>query len=162
LLTAWAGDNPNLPAGVRLNDASTSRVIVTLQLWRLHPNATVIVSGDERNARDLGNVLLTLGLPADRLVLESKSHNTADSASRVAPLLGGRPFALVTSAGHMPRSMATFAKASLRPAPVPADYRLPGRLSVASFVPSPRALQASDLAVHEYLGLVWYRMMGRL
>ncbi len=76
------------------------------------------------------SVLLTLGLPADRLVLESQSRNTADSAARVVPLLGGRPFALVTSAGHLPRSMATFAKAGLRPVPVPADYRLPGRLSI--------------------------------
>ncbi|HEU5134537.1 MAG TPA: ElyC/SanA/YdcF family protein [Steroidobacteraceae bacterium] len=162
LLTAWAGDNPGLPAGVRLNDSSASRAIVTVQLWRLHPDATVIVSGDARNARDLGDVLLSLGLPADRLVLESQSRNTADSANRVVQLLAGRPFALVTSAAHLPRSMATFAKAGLRPIPVPADYRLPGRMSIASFIPAPRALQASDLAVHEYLGLVWYRMLGRL
>jgi len=162
LLTAWAGDNPDLPAGVRLNDSSASRAIVTMQLWRLHPHASVIVSGDPRNARDLGNVLLSLGLPADRLVLESESRNTADSATRVVPLLAGKPFALVTSAGHLPRSMATFAKAGLDPLPVPADYRLPGRMTMASFIPGPRALHASDLAVHEYLGLAWYRMLGRL
>jgi uncharacterized SAM-binding protein YcdF (DUF218 family) len=162
VLTAWAGDDPNLPASVRLNESSASRVIVTMELWRLHPNTMVIVSGDERNARDLGEVLRSLGLPADRLVLESQSRNTGDSAQRVATLLGGKPFALVTSAGHMPRSMGTFAKAGLRPIPVPADYRLPGRLSIGSFIPNPRALQASDLAVHEYLGLVWYRMSGRL
>ena len=54
LLTAWAGNNPDLPAGVRLNDTSASRAIVTMQLWRLHPHASVIVSGDTRNARDLG------------------------------------------------------------------------------------------------------------
>jgi uncharacterized SAM-binding protein YcdF (DUF218 family) len=162
LLTAWAGDNPGLPAGVRLNDTSASRALVTMQLWRLHPQASVIVSGDQRNARDLGEVLLTLGLPADRLRLEMQSRNTADSAMRVVPLLDGKPFALVTSAGHLPRSMATFAKAGLNPLPVPADFRLPGRLSAASFIPAPRALQASDLAVHEYLGLAWYRMLGRL
>lgn len=162
VLTAWASDNPSLPAGVRLNDSSASRVIVTMELWRLHPQTTVIVSGDARNARDLGDVLRTLGLPADRLVLESQSRNTADSAQRVVPLLGGRSFALVTSAGHLPRSMATFAEVGLHPVPVPADYRLPGRLSIGSFIPSPRALLASNLAVHEYLGLVWYRMSGRL
>ena len=162
LLTAWAGENPQLPASVRLNDASASRAIVTMELWRLHPDTTVIVSGDERNARDLGSVLRTLGLPADQLVLETQSRNTADSAVRVVPLLGGRPFALVTSAGHLPRSMATFAKAGLHPVPVPADYRLPGRLAIGSFIPNPRALQASDLAVHEYLGIIWYRMSGRI
>jgi uncharacterized SAM-binding protein YcdF (DUF218 family) len=162
LLTAWAGDNPDLPASVRLNDSSASRVIVTMELWRSHPQTTVIVSGDERNARDLGSVLRTLGLPADRLMLETQSRNTGDSAVNVVPLLGGRPFALVTSAGHLPRSMATFAKAGLHPIPVPADYRLPGRLAIGSFIPSPRALHASDLAVHEYLGLVWYRISGRL
>ncbi|HEU4778288.1 MAG TPA: ElyC/SanA/YdcF family protein [Steroidobacteraceae bacterium] len=161
LLTAWAGDNPTLPASVRLNDSSASRAIVTLQLWRLHPHTTVIVSGDERNARDLADVLLSLGLPGDRLRLESRSHNTADSANRVGPMVGGKPFALVTSAGHLPRSMATFAKAGLHPVAVPADYRLPGRMSLATFIPSPRALLASDLAVHEYLGLIWYRMLGR-
>ncbi|HEY6125548.1 MAG TPA: ElyC/SanA/YdcF family protein [Steroidobacteraceae bacterium] len=162
LLTAWAGDNPDLPAGVRLNDSSASRALVTMQLWRLHPQTTVIVSGDERNARDLGEVLLTLGLPADRLRLETQSRNTGDSALHVAPLLDGKPFALVTSAGHLPRSMATFAKAGLDALPVPADFRLPGPVSAASFLPAPRALQASDLAVHEYLGLTWYRMLGRL
>lgn len=161
LLTAWAGDNPTLPASVRLNDSSASRAIVTVQLWRLHPHATVIVSGDDRNARDLADVLMSLGLPRDRLQLETRSRNTADSANQAGTLLKGRPFALVTSAGHLPRSMAAFNKAGLDPVGIPADFRLPGRTSLGSFVPSPGALLASDLAVHEYLGLAWYWMSGR-
>ena len=161
LLTAWAGDNPDLPASVRLNDSSASRVIVTVELWRRHPHASVIVSGDVRNARDLGDVLLALGLPADRLVLESQSRNTADSAQQVAAVVRRQ----VLRAGDFGGPSAEV-DGHIRQGRLPSRCRYLPTIacpdaSRRQLHPGPRALYASNLAVHEYLGLVWYRMLGR-
>lgn len=162
LLTAWSGDDTSLPAGVRLNDASASRVIMTAELWRRHPQAQVLVTGEARVVRDMVATLQSLGVDASRLETETLSRTTAQSAVNCAPRLHGRRFALVTSAGHLPRAMGSFRNLGLEPLPIPADYRLPGRYSFRSWLPSPKALAASDLAAHEYLGLVWYRMRGDL
>ncbi len=62
-------------------------------------------------------------------------------------MLAGRPFFLVTSAGHLPRTMAAFAKLGMTPIPAPTDYRLSRNVRRASILPSPMHLYGSDLAV---------------
>jgi uncharacterized SAM-binding protein YcdF (DUF218 family) len=161
VLTGWSGDDVRLPPSLRLNDTSASRVLLTAALWRRHHHARVLVSGEARVVADMVATLQSLGVDAGKLESEGQSRNTAESAANCASRLRGRRFALVTSAGHLPRAMGTFQDLGLQPAPIPADYRLPGREGPRSWLPSPRALAASDLAVHEYLGALWYRFRGR-
>jgi uncharacterized SAM-binding protein YcdF (DUF218 family) len=68
----------------------------------------------------------------------------------------------VTSAGHMRRAIGVFRKNGMNPIPAPTDYQLPGNARYASWTTSPIHLAASDLAVHEYIGLAWYRLTNRL
>ena len=77
---------------------------------------------------------------------------------------------LVTSAFHLPRSLATFDKRSgLTVIPIACDFLLPererfGRPTPGSFVqdllPSAEALYLSSLALKEHLGLALYRLKG--
>jgi uncharacterized SAM-binding protein YcdF (DUF218 family) len=68
---------------------------------------------------------------------------------------------LVTSAMHMPRAMACFRAAGWDVIPQPADYRVvPGAWNTGSFRIADN-LAVLDAAVHEWLGLVYYRMSGR-
>jgi len=74
-------------------------------------------------------------------------------------------FLLVTSAVHMPRAMALFKKAGMNPVAAPAgffDRKEKRRLSPEEFFPNAEALQKSDRAVHEYLGIVWAKLRGKL
>ncbi len=162
VLTAWSGKDPTLMAGMLLNDSSAFRVLTAAELWRLYPDAKIIISGLPRVADDMAASLQALGVPPAAILVERNSINTRDSAMNCSKLVGDDPFALVTSAGHMRRAMGLFAKQGKEPLPVPTDYRLPGTWGGLAWLPSPRGLAASDLAMHEYLGLAWYRIRGWL
>ena len=121
-------------------------------------------------ARDLA---LELGLPADRILLNPGSRTTAEEARDIGALgrqRGWRRVLLVTSAFHMPRSLATFRQRSgLTVIPVACDYQLPSRVNVGRTTPSrvfldlspdAAALALSSLALKEHLGLLLYRLKG--
>jgi uncharacterized SAM-binding protein YcdF (DUF218 family) len=161
VLTGYAADDPDMPLTGRLHFASGFRVMMALQLQRQCATCEVIVSGDPTTAKVMGDALVALGLPKERLVLETASKNTAASAVNLRPLVR-EPFFLITSAGHMRRSIAVLEANGLLPIPVPTDYQGPKDWRNAELHPSPQSLFAADLAVHEYIGLVWYRLKGAI
>jgi len=121
-------------------------------------------------ARDLAQ---ELGLPADRILLNPGSRTTAEEARDIGKLgrqRGWKQVLLVTSAFHMPRSLATFRQRSgLTVVPVACDYQLPGRAhygqptagnTLRSLLPEAEALYLSSLALKEHLGLAIYRLRG--
>jgi uncharacterized SAM-binding protein YcdF (DUF218 family) len=160
VLTGWAADDPAMPLTGRLGTSAAYRVLMTLELYRDRPDCDVIVSGDPTTARIMGEALVKLGVPANKLRLEDASFTTAESAAKLRPLLGRDEFFLVTSAGHLPRSLAALARKGLTAIPVPTDHQLPRDWRRAQARPSPSTLTIADLAVHEYLGRWWYRMRG--
>ncbi len=93
---------------------------------------------------------------------EQQSGNTAENALYSAELLQGQGVStiyLVTHAWHMPRALMMFEAQGMdvTPAPIQAatrpEYWLP-----RTYLPSMDALVESHLALHEYLGLLWYRL----
>ena len=103
-----------------------------------------------------------VGMPGDRIVAETRSLNTMQNATCLAKLLpagGGRRIGLVTSATHMWRAEEVFRGQFPKDIiiPIPANYTC-GRLFCGweAFVPSARALEKSTVALHEWIGMVWY------
>lgn len=162
LLTGWAADDASMPVSGRLNPSSAYRVLMAAEIFRNHPASTLIVSGDAKTTRAMGAVLQQLGVPHHQLILEQQSDSTAASAANLAGLLSDQPFILVTSAGHMPRSMAVFRKQGSQPIPAPTEHRFMQTLTFQAALPRPSSLYSSDLAIHEYVGSLWYRLRGDL
>jgi uncharacterized SAM-binding protein YcdF (DUF218 family) len=162
VLTGYAADVADMPLTGRLGYSSAMRINMTLQLKHTCASCRVIVSGSTETAKVMGEVLLALGVPPDQLVIEDDSLTTADSATNLRALLRTEPFFLVTSAGHMTRSMRVMQKAGLDPVAAPTDHTGPRRWQSGQLLPGPGYLQVSDYAMHEYLGLVWYRMRGAI
>lgn len=103
------------------------------------------------------------GVDPQRLLLESASRTTYENAVLSAALPGvdkTRPWLLLTSASHMPRSMAAFEKVGWNVTPWPTDYRagLQTRWVQYSLAGGARKWHT---ALHEYLGLWVYRLSGR-
>ena len=70
---------------------------------------------------------------------------------------------LVTSAFHMPRSMALFRKAEFPVTAWPVDYRTSGREGIAFFTDNPvDSLQTATLGIREWIGLIAYWLSGRI
>ena len=162
VLTAYAIDDPEMPLSAQMNAPSAFRVLEAANLWSLRPDCTVVVSGSSPAAEIMARQLESLGIPESQLKVDADSDSTAESADYLRKIAGGRPVFLVTSAGHMRRAVGTFRNVGLAPIPAPTDYRLTRNPADAALNIGPSYLQASDLAFHEYLGLAWYRVTGRL
>jgi uncharacterized SAM-binding protein YcdF (DUF218 family) len=106
----------------------------------------------------------SLGLNGPQVQYESKSRNTYENAVLSAQLPGmdvQKRWLLVTSASHMPRSMATFQKAGWNVTAYPVDFNTGNDLPWTSFalagVPG-----RWEMLLHEYAGLLAYRLTGRM
>ena len=97
------------------------------------------------------------------IILESKSKDTRDEALFIKPIVGSEPFVLVTTASHIPRSMALFKKLGMNPIPSPIGHSVRDRqgLHYYSFFPNTGNLFKTELAIHEYLGLTWAKLRGQ-
>lgn len=160
VLTGWATENPELSLTDRLNDSSAYRVLLSLELWRERPDCTVIVSGTLTTSHVMAEALEKLGIPRERISVEDRGDSTADSAAALRGLVGDEPFFLVTSAGHMPRSMAAMKRHSLQAIAAPTEHEQPREWWRAEWRPTAASLAVSDLAVHEYLAILWERLRG--
>ena len=93
--------------------------------------------------------------------LEGKSRNTYENAVFSSQMLKGVGIGevlLVTHAWHMPRAIEAFESAGMRAIPAPTGQLSPShKLDYQDFLPGASALQSTCWALHEMLGLWWYR-----
>jgi uncharacterized SAM-binding protein YcdF (DUF218 family) len=96
--------------------------------------------------------------------MESVSKDTKDEARLIEEIVGNDSFVLVTSASHMPRSMAIFEKRGMHPIPAPTEHlaKESQRISPGMFFPSADGLKKAERAFHEYLGLGWAKLRGQI
>jgi uncharacterized SAM-binding protein YcdF (DUF218 family) len=158
---------------VRFTDAA-SRMTEAVALARRYPNARLVFSGGDGSLIRRGGdteatwahvLFRDLGVADERLVLEDKSRNTRENATFSKALIAPKPgerWLLVTSAYHMPRSVACFRAAGFPVIPYPVDFHSRGRLG-DFLVPHgffSEGLRLGDLAIKEWVGLVAYRLAG--
>lgn len=119
---------------------------------------------DASEARLLRPFVLDCGLRDDQVLTEETSRNTYENAVNAAALLRAGPYrdlVLITSALHMPRSIAVFHKQGLTPDTYAVDFQtLEGPLDLLAWVPSAQALALMTAVVHEWLGRVIYHVQG--
>jgi uncharacterized SAM-binding protein YcdF (DUF218 family) len=150
------------------------RLSETAALAYRYPNAMVVISGGTAGngpeatteAFIAKRFLEDLGVDTSRIVLEHRSLSTAENAAFTRDLLMPQPgqrWLLVTSASHMPRAVGSFRRAGFPVIPYPVGYTTSGlpddywsiRLEAST------NLVRADVAVHEWLGLIAYRLTGR-
>ena len=170
-INAKRGDKPNGP----IFTSAGSRIVTTLELAQAFPNAKILLSGGapfQRGRRDehseaslTRDLLMRLGVSAERLLLEEKSRDTFENAresERVLMQQDGH-WLLVTSAAHMPRALAAFGPVATRLIPCCADYKTQGRSDNNRFWGSAaHGWLCCDIAAYEWLGLIAYRLSGRI
>lgn len=180
LLTTAAWNDAHIPLTSQVGEATVCRLLEAIRLYRLIPGAKIVISGGPMHSRGrnvpvsriVGDVAGTMGIPGERIVLETNSTNTYENGVEIKKILGEKPFLLVTSASHLPRAVAVFQKLGLSPIPAPADFRMirygphvdasGGELvgEMISALPSSTHFAHSERALHEYMGFVWYWWQG--
>jgi uncharacterized SAM-binding protein YcdF (DUF218 family) len=109
--------------------------------------------------------LCRLGVPADKILIEDRSRSTYENARetwQILQKLGVDRIVLVTEAYHMPRSMRCFKSQGLHVIPAACDFRTDDELAATSWLPTPSSAREVNLVAHEWVGLIWYRLMRRI
>jgi uncharacterized SAM-binding protein YcdF (DUF218 family) len=166
---------PELSAARNTPDLNESaeRITATAALARQYPQARIVYSGGNARLVLTGGIeadyaidlLESLGVARARVVAEGKSRNTIENAEFSKQLVQPRPgerWLLVTSAYHMPRAIGVFRRAGFPVEAYPVDWRTRGPIDlVLPFESVTAGLRRTDTAVHEWIGLVAYRLTGR-
>jgi uncharacterized SAM-binding protein YcdF (DUF218 family) len=158
-----------LPSPSQLSNASLTRLVEGIRLQRQISGSKLILSegnifGSGPVAEVMARVAEDLGVRKDDMVLETQSRDTEAQAGMILQLVGTERFLLVTSASHMPRSMGLFRKLGMNPIAAPTDFEsLSGESwAPSAFYPSAGGLRKAELAVHEYVGLAWAKLRGKI
>jgi uncharacterized SAM-binding protein YcdF (DUF218 family) len=163
-------DTDDRPSLTRLSSSARARLVEAVRLLRLLPTAQLIVSGPADiahggaiHAQVLAEAAVSLGVDRARIRMIDDAHDTEEEAARLRDLLGDAPFALITSAWHLPRAQALCAAQGLHALPCPTDYlySAPLRWRRSDFTWDTESLERSTAAVHEYLGLWWSQLRGK-
>ncbi len=157
-------DRALTPAAM-LDESALFRLAEGIRVAHRFPRSVLILSGgkyrdEQPNAQVMAAAAAGLGFDPARILLEDKSLDTQDEAVLIKDMVGSDPFVLVTSAAHMLRSVKLFENQGLKPIPAPAHFRAKGEPEY--LLPSPGNIQTCNAAAHEYLGLVWSFLLGRI
>jgi uncharacterized SAM-binding protein YcdF (DUF218 family) len=153
-------------------NSHAQRLTAFAALARRYPQARLAYTGGGRSDEyDLSEhevartFLSEIGVDTDRVTFERTARNTYENAVQSKKLLkprDGETWLLVTSALHMPRAMGSFRAAGWQPLPYPAVYLAARKIwSDAWRVDFPARLWLFEKASHEWVGLVFYRLLER-
>lgn len=154
-----------------MTDAA-ERLTAPVAMLRHNPHLQVVYTGGEgawlgvgpSEAERARKYFDSMGLSPAQVRYESASRNTYENAVLTGQLPNidkSQRWLLVTSAFHMPRAMATFAKAGWNISAYPVDFRTGTDTPWTSYTLRD-GVANWQLLLHEWLGLLAYRVTGRL
>lgn len=163
------------PYGFALTDGGT-RVLTALDLLR-ETKASALVLGGSLPVPDRPSVnppslleswIVAWGMAGTALVITNlgicmNTHDEAVQFRKLEKEYGWRKVLLVTSALHMPRSVALFKQQGIEVEPVACDFKVygvPGARRSFSFFPKQSRFEILGLYLHEKIGWWVYRWRG--
>jgi len=167
-----------LPDDVRvrteLAEDTLYRCLHAARLYRQGGPCLVVLSGGKVDPRRPGltlasamhDFLLEQGIPESDMLIEDQSRTTYENAVQTAELLGKRgieKIVLVTEATHLLRGELCFRAQGLEVTPSGCRYRATSlNWSPSKLLPDAGAARDVQRAAHEWVGLAWYRLHGRI
>ena len=161
----------SLSYGETVFNSAVARVLAGTALARRYPEAKLALIGGEGGFVPVGlaesratlGLVIEQGIAPERVILEERSRSTHENAVYAKELIRPAPGAtwiLITSAYHMPRSIASFDGVGWPVIPYPVDYRIDPQTGLRANFSLLDGLGASTLAGKEWAGLLGYRLMG--
>jgi uncharacterized SAM-binding protein YcdF (DUF218 family) len=161
--------------GTGLTDlgGGADRIIHAARLFKAGKAPLLVLSGGNEpgypsEAEDMADILQLMDIPADSILLETKSRNTQQNAlysQKIFQQQGIKKILLVTSATHMRRAEAIFSGIGVSVLPAATDYQLVDRApSFLDWLPQAGALEMTTKGIKEYIGYWVYlitRALGR-
>jgi uncharacterized SAM-binding protein YcdF (DUF218 family) len=159
---------------VRIGPDTFYRCLHAAQLYKRAGRCRMIVSGGRLDravpappvADTMRDFLVQLDIDPADIVLENQATSTHENALYSAALLQDRGSArvfLVTDATHMRRARRCFLRQGIVTTPAPCNFRARKLvLDLSTALPSVEGITGVQRAFHEWLGLAWYWLRGRI
>jgi len=116
----------------------------------------------ESEASIMKRWLMWFGVEKENIFVEAEANTTWENATLTKQLLNRKnidTIVLVTSANHMRRSVWCFEQQGLVVIPAPTDYLTEQEpYDLRSFLPRWNVFNDSGQLLHEYMGLMWYKI----
>ncbi|HJW87422.1 MAG TPA: ElyC/SanA/YdcF family protein [Candidatus Brocadiaceae bacterium] len=159
-----------LPITSNFSPLSLVRITEGIRLYFIgkKENMKLIVSGGDvrptKGADLMARLAREFGIAENNIIIERDSLDTYDEARLVKDIVKDDQFFLVTSAGHMPRSMALFNKYGMSPVAAPTNHRTRKNVpfEIWWIIPSASNIEKSELAFYEFLGFAKAKLFGHL
>jgi uncharacterized SAM-binding protein YcdF (DUF218 family) len=157
--------HPNIIAP-RLDANGWERLHMGIKLWKQTGGKLIFTGGPSSAphpslAAQMSLAAQAMGVPPAAIQLALGSENTYQDLRSAQPLITpGSQVWLVTSAIHMPRSMAVARQLGIQAQPYPVDYRQIRHLSWVSWLPNNDGYTRFQTAAHEWVGRFYYQLKG--
>jgi uncharacterized SAM-binding protein YcdF (DUF218 family) len=160
------------PHNIEINDCF-ERLTSTAELYHEGTASLIIVSSgsgniaysDQKEAPFLAELLQRMGVPDPAIIQESESRNTHENivySKKILEDLHLSKILLVTSAWHLPRAIAICKKQGITVTPYSVDSLVEPLTLPIDLFPDAWALQRSTRLIREWIGVLAYRLLGRL
>lgn len=158
--------------GESVIDGDAGRITALIKLARAYPAARIVYSGGDASllssespeADYVYPLLDSFGISRNRVLLETRSRNTAENAAFTKELVNPKTterWLVVTSAQHMPRAIGCFRKAGFQVEAYPVGWRTTQHFDSFGERTLSDGLKRLDSAAYEWIGLLAYRVTGR-
>ena len=163
-------NDSRLPANSQLSRGALARLTEGIRILNHLDGSILVTSGysgkreDIPQAEVLAQTAMLLGIGSGRIKKQTLPKNTWMEATEYKRIFGdSTTLVLVTSAIHMPRAIYLFQKAGLNPIPAPTDYLVKKgeKINPLFWMPKSGNIAKTEAAVHEYVGMAWYRLGGK-
>ena len=157
-----------------LDQGGLRRCLKAVELYKSQNPCPIVVTGGRVEAYKTGPVmaevmrdfLVEQGVSAEDVIIENESRSTYENASKTAYLLkekGIHSVLVVSDATHLIRGVRCFRKLGLDAYGGGCGYTATElHLTPNSFLPSAGAAAMNQIVFHEWLGLIYYRLRGRI
>jgi uncharacterized SAM-binding protein YcdF (DUF218 family) len=161
---------PDLSGTTAPSLSTMGRIVTAVRLYQ-RLGLPIIVTGGRMNddadsaiATVAKRLLMDLGVPEKIIIVEDRARDTAQNARLTAAIcrqLGFSKPILLTSAYHLKRARMAFDAAGMHVTPFPAYFLGSRNISYTwrHLLPRAGSLWTSTNALHEYLGILYYRMV---
>ncbi len=161
--------DPNVPLTSQISPGSLVRLTEGVRLYRKFPGSKIVLMGGAvfdpvPEVETEAKIAEIMNVDRSDLVLEKLSKDTEDQAQYIKTIVKDDQFVVVTSASHMPRSIALLEKMGLKPIPAPTNHSVIERQSFSpqDFFPSASGLGNAQNAIYEYLCLCWSKIRNKI
>jgi uncharacterized SAM-binding protein YcdF (DUF218 family) len=156
---------------VQLSVHSLQRLIKGYQLYN-ELNTKIVYTGgiavgqesiSEADAAE--GFLSSFGVEAEDYLGEGKAQSTYENGRYIKKWMNNndiKKIYMVTSAYHIFRSSAVFQAQEIEFIPVHSGFIYDHKFSWLDYLPSRGALAVNMSALHEWIGLIWYYLSGRI